>query len=344
MNRIFKKVWNKRRGIFVAVSEAVIASCLGATCEVAVGASYVSLDHGYSINGTETYDRLVHLNGDLIVNGTLNAPSLGLDSSRNHGDYPFDHLIINSGGTVNITETLVQEPHSGSSNIISNNGILSLNNNATLVWDGMYSNDFYLEGSGTINGGALTFNETIKAHQETVQNFSSLILNNSVLDVVNLNGNEFNIGAGSTLSATNAVINSGTNSGNANFGNTTVNNAMANYGNLTVTGALNFGSAGRLTSTGTLTTSHTNVFSSLGSRGNYVLNVIGLSAQSPERIESIENQLFQYYVKGSISQNLANHATFSGGKVIVTGVNITTTQRDDLINAFKEQFFRVFAI
>jgi len=30
--------------------------------------------------------------------------------------------------------------------------------------------------------------------------------------------------------------------------------------------------------------------------------------------------------------------------VIVTGVNLTQTQADDLTKAFKEQFFRVFAI
>ncbi|MFR8254607.1 MAG: hypothetical protein ACLVAP_13420 [Parasutterella sp.] len=36
---------------------------------------------------------------------------------------------------------------------------------------------------------------------------------------------------------------------------------------------------------------------------------------------------------------MADHASFTGGKVIVTGVNLTQTQAADLTKAFKDKFF-----
>ncbi|WP_283651698.1 hypothetical protein, partial [Turicimonas muris] len=53
------------------------------------------------------------------------------------------------------------------------------------------------------------------------------------------------------------------------------------------------------------------------------------------------NDFFTKYAPGSIAQKLINHASFTGGKVIVTGVNLTQTQAADLTKAFKEQFFRL---
>ncbi|MFR1025660.1 MAG: hypothetical protein ACLSE8_04190 [Parasutterella sp.] len=42
---------------------------------------------------------------------------------------------------------------------------------------------------------------------------------------------------------------------------------------------------------------------------------------------------------GTVAKSLADHASFTGGKVIVTGVNLTQTQAADLTKAFKDKFF-----
>ena len=55
-------------------------------------------------------------------------------------------------------------------------------------------------------------------------------------------------------------------------------------------------------------------------------------------MKSILNDFFTKYAPCSIAQKLINHASFTGGKVIVTGVNLTQTQAADLTKAFKEQF------
>ena len=49
-------------------------------------------------------------------------------------------------------------------------------------------------------------------------------------------------------------------------------------------------------------------------------------------------ELFLKYVPGEVAAKLADHATFSGGQIVITNVDLTTTQRDDLVKAFKEKF------
>ena len=50
------------------------------------------------------------------------------------------------------------------------------------------------------------------------------------------------------------------------------------------------------------------------------------------------NDFFTKYAPGSIAQKLINHASFTGGKIVITGVNLTQTQADDLAKAFKTKF------
>ena len=64
-----------------------------------------------------------------------------------------------------------------------------------------------------------------------------------------------------------------------------------------------------------------------------------LTVHIPEETKTALTDLFRHYVPGSVAQNLIDHATFTGGKVIVTGVNLTQTQAADLMEAFKSKFF-----
>ena len=68
------------------------------------------------------------------------------------------------------------------------------------------------------------------------------------------------------------------------------------------------------------------------------LNVISLNAGAPEEVRTALTDLFTKYVPGHVAESLADRATFNGGKVVLSGVTLTTTQRDDLVNAFKEKF------
>ena len=101
-----------------------------------------------------------------------------------------------------------------------------------------------------------------------------------------------------------------------------------------------FASNGRLNSSGTLQTNNAaNIFDSLGSQGQTALSTVSLQAVLPEEVKTSLTDLFRHYVPGTVAQSLIDHATFTGGRVIVTGVNLTTTQRDDLVQAFKAKFF-----
>ena len=130
-----------------------------------------------------------------------------------------------------------------------------------------------------------------------------------------------------------------------NRGSWTETNAFTIAGNLNNTGAINFqngftfASNGKLNSSGTIQTSNaSNIFDSLGSQGQTALTIVSMNAQLPEEAKTALTDLFRHYVPGTVAQNLVDHATFTGGKVIVTGVNLTQTQAADLTKAFKSKF------
>ena len=152
-----------------------------------------------------------------------------------------------------------------------------------------------------------------------------------------------------TLNLTGNIISRGnlTSSGILNNrGSWTETALYAISGTLNNSGAVNFqngfefASNGRLNSSGTLQTNNAaNIFDSLGSQGQTALSTVSLQAVLPEETKTALTDLFRHYVPGSVAQSLIDHASFTGGKVIVTGVNLTTTQRDDLLQAFKAKFF-----
>ena len=69
------------------------------------------------------------------------------------------------------------------------------------------------------------------------------------------------------------------------------------------------------------------------------IHTVSVFASLPEEVKVTTTELLMKYVPGTVAQQLVDHATFNGGKVVITGVDLTETMRDDLTTAFKETFF-----
>ena len=169
-------------------------------------------------------------------------------------------------------------------------------------------------GNVAVNEGNLTINGV---------NFEGDIENNATL----------NLGKG-------AIIGSGSNIGTLNISTVEINDVFTNTGFANITGAWNFGANGQYEHTaGTLTTIQDNLFENVNFSEIDPLNTITLGQSVPQDIKTTMTELFQKYVPGNVVESIAQHATFNGGKVIVSGVNLTETMVDDLTTAFKETFF-----
>ena len=227
----------------------------------------------------------------------------------------------------------------------SNSPTITVKNNGSLsVTGGSYSFSTLTKENGTLtNAGTLSVSNFNQSNG-TASNSGNLTLGNA-----NLYGSLANTG---TLSLSGNVTTKGnlTSTGTLNNrGNWTETAHYVISGNLTNTGSVNFQNGfefaanGRLNSSGTLQTNNAaNIFDSLGSQGQTALSTVSLEAVLPEETKTALTDLFRHYVPGSVAQSLIDHASFTGGKVIVTGVNLTTTQRDDLVQAFKAKFFLLF--
>ena len=97
-----------------------------------------------------------------------------------------------------------------------------------------------------------------------------------------------------------------------------------------------------LSDKGTIETKIESVFENIdGIADPAGLNTIGLNASVPEEVQKTITDIFKKYVPGDVIQNVMDRVTLQGGKILISGVNITETQRDDLTKAFKERFFRI---
>ncbi|MBS5492041.1 MAG: ESPR domain-containing protein [Sutterella wadsworthensis] len=95
-----------------------------------------------------------------------------------------------------------------------------------------------------------------------------------------------------------------------------------------------------LSDKGTIETKIDSVFENIDGIANpNGLNTIGLTASVPEEVRNTITEIFKKYVSGDVIQNVLDRVTLQGGKILISGVNLTTTQRDDLTKAFKERFF-----
>lgn len=142
-----------------------------------------------------------------------------------------------------------------------------------------------------------------------------------------------------TLSAQDVALAGGSNSGTLTAGNVTMDGAFANTGDMTAAGGITFEDGSSLTQTeGSLTTDAGTVIGSAGHNEMDGLNVIGIGAMAPEDIKAVTTELFKIFVEGTIAQDLIDHATFEGGKVIVNlgDTTLTTTQAEALKSAFNK--------
>ena len=320
----------------------------------------------YSIGGNEARKTY----GSFAINNFVNNGSFWFDSPNDlNGTFnnvtqaggSFQQLAINdfhingtltvSGGTIINNDLLVVGTDSGKFSVgqvlnlaggsVSNLSVLTHVGGSVLASSGSY-------GIGTLNksNGSLTNQATLAITNFNQSNGTAANSGNLTIGNANLYGSLTNTG---TLSLTGTVTSRGnlTSSGTLNNrGSWTETAHYAISGNLTNTGSVSFQNGfefavnGRLNSSGTLQTNNAaNVFDSLGSQGQTALSTVSLHAALPEEVKTSLTDLFRHYVPGSVAQSLIDHATFTGGKVIVTGVNLTTTQRDDLVQAFKAKFF-----
>ena len=256
-----------------------------------------------------------------------------------------------TGGTINPYGNWI---NTGSFNLQGGNvnaGNGSLINNGTVTQTGgNFSSK--LTGSGTYNYNGGSFNAS-KVSGDIVVNIASGL----GASTANFEGG--NINNRGTLTVNGGWYKNLNNYGTANFnGNATIAKTT-NYGTINSYGAVNFtdklntsgtlnthdgvwsfGSSGVLAVSGGIvqTNNSFNVFDSLGTTAQQELHYVGLNSVLPQEVKSSLNDFFTKYAPGSIAQKLINHASFTGGKVIVTGVNLTQTQAADLTKAFKEQF------
>ena len=224
---------------------------------------------------------------------------------------------------------------------VSNLSVLTHVGGSVLVSSGSY-------GIGTLNksNGSLTNQATLTINNFNQSNGTAANSGNLTIGSADLGGSLANTG---TLSLTGNVTTRGnlTSTGTLNnrgswteTAHYAISGSLNNSGSVNFQNGFEFGSNGRLNSSGTLQTNNAaNVFDSLGSQGQTALSTVSLQAVLPEEVKTSLTDLFRHYVPGTIAQSLIDHATFTGGRVIVTGVNLTTTQRGDLVQAFKAKFF-----
>ena len=234
-------------------------------------------------------------------------------------------------------------------NVTAANG--SLTNNGTVTQTGgNFSSK--LTGSGTYNYNGGSFNAAKVSGDIVVNIASGLGASTSNFEGGNINNR-------GTLTVNGGWYKSLNNYGTANFnGNATIakttNSGTINtYGDvnfsdrLNTSGTLNthdgvwsFGSAGVLAVNGGVvqTNNASNVFDELGTTAQQELHYVGLNSVVPQEVKTSLTDFFTQYAPGSIAQKLINHTSFTGGTVVVSGVNITQTQADDLTKAFKDQF------
>jgi len=152
MNKIFKKVWNKRRGCLVAVSEAMPAASQSSKTSVIVGSalllSSMMTANAATINGNTSWNDIAfsfHDNGssmirsDYVINGSLTVPYRGqtgwsfIAFDCSHGDTgrPVQSLTVRDNMTIDNQAILILAGHGsgrgGSNGTLSVGGDLNLN-------------------------------------------------------------------------------------------------------------------------------------------------------------------------------------------------------------------------
>ena len=215
---------------------------------------------------------------------------------------------------------------------LKNDVSTTVNEGRTLVLLGDGTASAVAEGSLIADGGILQLGVNGVTSGGTVKEVS--LANSGALNIAS--GNfylESVTGTGTVNIGQDAI---------ANINSHVVDGSFVNDGTLKISGDLSFADNSTLTSSGLLETNLDNIFENVTPAVVNPLKVIGLNASLPEEVRSVATELFQKYVPGDVASDLAEHAVFSGGKVTITGVNLTETQVADLTQAFKEQLYKRF--
>lgn len=278
----------------------------------------------------------------------------GVFQQTSNNNYYFSGLVRLDGGSLSTVDSIVIGQRSGKFSIgnslilaggaLANNALITQKAGNLSVETGSYSIETIDKENGTLNNaGTLSitnFNQT---------NGSTTNSGNLSLGKADLGGSLNNTG---TLTLTSEVTSRGNLSSSGTLNNRgrwtetnrfTVVGALDNTGTIDFRDGFEFGD-GRLTSSGIVQTNRaSDVFDSLGTTGQQDLHYVSLSSSVPQEVKTSLTEFFQKYLPGAVAKTLANHASFTGGKVIITGVSLTQTQADDLTKVFKDKFLSFFS-
>ena len=281
--------------------------------------------NGGSFNQNSTNN--IYIRDELVLNSGSLVTQQPITVGQRAGNFSIGSSFVLAGGSLNQTGLLTQK--AGQVSVTNGSyafGTINKENGSLSNFGTLSITNFNQSGGSTKNSGTLTIGNSNLGG--SLENIARLTLTGNV----NTRGN---------LTSTGTLTNNG---------NWTEANRYTITGNLHNTGNINFQNgfqiqSGFMTSSGTLQTNNAfDIFDSLGKAGQQNLHYVGLGSSIPQEVKVSLTDFFQKYLPGTLSKSLVGHISLTGGKVIVTGVNLTQTQAADLTKAFKEQFFRVFAI
>ena len=309
------------------------------------------------------------LNGNTSPKISLNANVLDtsgtVDFKSGSGSINFGKVIVRGGSYVEssaVPMTISQGLELLGGTFVNRNPIVVGQNigNYLTLGGGHFSNAQTLgiknNGKVSVTGGSYNF-ATLSKENGTLTNFGTLSVtnfnqssgstkNSGTLTIGNSNlGGTLENVARLTLTGNVTTRGNLTSTGTlTNNGNWTEANRYTITGNLHNTGNINFQNGfqiqnGFMTSSGTIQTNDAfNIFDSLGTTGQQDLHYVALGSTVQQDVKTSLTDFFLKYLPGTLAKSLVGHASFTGGKVIITGVSLTQTQADDLTKAFKDKF------
>ena len=276
------------------------------------------------------------------LNALANPITVGAAKGENNVDTSIGFVSVNGKSDVSVTgakELVFLGEGNGSTiaegKLIADNGTLRLGTKNTRAVVGGTVADVDLLNNGTFMVERGTFVAKDVAGEGNVL-VSSGDLTIEKLDIQGRLTNKGNLHlAGVT------TFENGANTGTLWSGDALINGTFSNDGgHWHLADKLRFGERAQVANgSGTLETVFGNLFDNGTGAEQDPLNTISLNASVPEEFKTVATDLFTHYVPGTVKDDVLKHMTFAGnGKVIISDASLTTTQRDDLVKAFKEKF------
>ena len=277
--------------------------------------NYMEFTQGASIQSN--YEQMYTQNfaGGVMVfdNGSIN---MTLGGFTNAGE-----LTLRNHSTASVTTNFV------------NTGSITIDSNSSFNTSRLNSDN----GTVVLKGGSLNIdaNSAIRNLQ-----FAGGTLNNG--NAQRLTGST---GSGTLNQSTYTVNSLFTVNSGSNTGNIYANNGLTITGNVTNTGywkiadSLAFNGNGKFNhNNGTLEIVGEDLLFTNSQVWKPELNTISMTENTPQEINTITTEYFMHFLPGDVKESLKGHLSISNGVVLVTNVNLTTTERDALTQAFKDTF------